>query len=146
MDSSNQNAADLLYSIYVDISLRIRTFIFSEKENRQPGMYFAKCGIPHHETVNGQPKESTKPVPKSVLDKWAAALVTAHGPSCVFSNQKRRSRTAGNVNGQHLYQFVLTGAPSRLSPRVAPRATLAARAPGPPTPPTQPPGPNRRLR
>ena len=22
-------------------------------------MYFAKCGIPHHETVNGQPKERT---------------------------------------------------------------------------------------
>ena len=115
--------------------------------------------------VDGQPKESTRLVPTSVVDKWAAALVEAHGASCVFTNKKRRSRTAGNVNGMHLYQFVLAGArlcaPLSLSSRrrypslpsatladdpSGPRATLAARAPGPPTPPTPPPGPNRRLR
>ena len=46
-------------------------------------------------------------VPKSVVDKWAAALLAEHGPGCFF-----KKKTIGNkwtINGQHIYKFVFAG-------------------------------------
>ena len=63
--------------------------------------------------------ENTLTVPPSVVEKWQAALLEAHGPACVF---KRKERLGAKINGQHIYQFVLAGA-QRLSMHPATPAT-----------------------
>ena len=50
-------------------------------------------------------------VPPSVVKKWQAALLVAHGEKCVF----KRKKNGGNkpnvwtISGWHVYKFVLTG-------------------------------------
>ena len=55
--------------------------------------------------------ENTLTVPKSVVEKWQAALLAAHGPACVFKRKERRSANSVKINAMHIYKFVLAGAP-----------------------------------
>ena len=72
-------------------------------------------------------------VPKSVVDKWAAALRAEHGETCVFKKRTRSTSGGGwAIKGQHLYQFLLVaGAQLRLirevhTPGCAPHVAEAA--------------------
>ena len=56
-------------------------------------------------------EENNLEVPKSVVEKWQAALIAAHGPTCEFRRKGRCSANSVRINAMHIYKFVLAGTP-----------------------------------